>query len=392
MNERLLSLDLRDDASSLPKRERLKDYFVGEIAAGRLRPGQMLPSDRVLGKTLGIARMTVSQAMSSLESDGFIRRVPGKGTFVEDSARRKLQRGIDLFALIVLETHRGFYPSLLHGFEAAAGDIHHQAIVCATDDNVERQAHVILQLIDKKVGGVALNPTQTKPTPAHQVRLLQEQGIPVVFCHRRVEGVEAPLLALPYRSVGKMACEILAEHGHRRMMFFSSLPVLGQQFEDGFREAAQAIGGVTVQFEYCFDDATLLVSEEACWRALQEAFAKPDPPTAIFTTFDSIAELIYLLLLRMGLRVPDDVSLLGFGGALRDGAFARRLTSIVIDEVATGQKAVAILHEMRSGERAIDDHEEFILEPSLYGGETLAVAMPRPAKPNSQKGGSELLN
>lgn len=387
MNERLLSLDLRDETSVQPKRERLKDYFVGEIAAGRLRPGQMLPSDRVLEKTLGIARMTVSQAMSSLESDGIIRRVPGKGTFVEDDARRKLQRGVDIFALVVLETHRGFYPALLHGFEAAAGEVHHQTMVCATDDNVERQAHVILQLLDKKVGGVALNPTQMKPTPAHQVRLLQERGIPVVFCHRRVEGVAAPLLAIPYRDVGFMAGKVLAEHGHQRVMFFSSLPVLGQQYEEGFRAASQASGNIAVQTEYCFDAATMSINEDACRAALQQAFAKPNPPTAIFATFDSIAETIYLLLLQMGLRVPEDVSLLGFGGALREGAFARRLTSIVIDEVETGRKAVSLLHEIRSGIRPIDDTEEFKLELSVFRGETLSSVTTRVADKAIEKGG-----
>jgi GntR family transcriptional regulator, arabinose operon transcriptional repressor len=131
MKERLLDLDLRQESSAEPKRERLKNHFVNEIVAGRLRPGQMLPSDRCLEKILGIARMTVSQAMASLEIDGLIRRVPGKGTFVEDDVQRKLPRGLDIFALVVLETHRGFYPSLLHGFEAAAGEIHHQTIILA---------------------------------------------------------------------------------------------------------------------------------------------------------------------------------------------------------------------------------------------------------------------
>ena len=85
--------------------------------------------------------------------------------------------------------------------------------------------------------------------------------------------------------------------------------------------------------------------------ALQRVFARPDPPTAIVASFDSLAETIYLLLPRLGLRVPEDVSLVGEGGAWREGAITRRLTSAVIDEVATGHKAVALLHEMRSGKR-----------------------------------------
>ena len=102
-------------------------------------------------------------------------------------------------------------------------------------------------------------------------------------------------------------------------------------------------------------------------------FSKPNPPTAIFTTFDSLAEMVYLMLPRLGLRVPEDVSLLGFGGASRDGAFLRRLTSVVVDEVATGRLAVSLLHEMRSGNRPIDDSTEIVLDLALSEGETLAA-------------------
>ena len=92
------------------------------MATGRLKPGQKLPSEHHLVRTLGMARTTIRQAMASLENDGLIRRVQGKGTFVEADARRKLHHGQDIFALVVPETLGGFYPSLLHGFEAAAGD------------------------------------------------------------------------------------------------------------------------------------------------------------------------------------------------------------------------------------------------------------------------------
>jgi GntR family transcriptional regulator, arabinose operon transcriptional repressor len=114
-----------------------------------------------------------------------------------------------------------------------------------------------------------------------------------------------------------------------------------------------------------------VLQEESLFAALQRTFARPDPPTAIFTSFDSVSEMIYLLLPRLGLRVPEDVSLVGEGGAYRQGAIIRRLTSVVIDEVATGRKAVDLLHEMRCGERAIDDNEEFVLDVSLSEGETL---------------------
>ena len=116
---------------------------------------------------------------------------------------------------------------------------------------------------------------------------------------------------------------------------------------------------------------SIVLEEQAVWAALQEVFAKPDRPTAIFASFDSLAEMIYLLLPRLGLRVPEDVSLIGFGGNRRNGALERRLTSVVIDEIATGRQAATWLHEMRQGDRPIDDTTEWVMELGISEGETL---------------------
>jgi GntR family transcriptional regulator of arabinose operon len=370
MKDHPILLDLHND-SDQPKHERLKNHFIAEMLAGRLKPGQAIPTEQHLVESLGVARTTVRQAMAALENDGLIRRTRGKGTFVEADVRRKLQRGQDIFALVVPETLAGFYPSLLHGFESAASGLRHQTIVCKTDNDVTRQGDIVLQLLDKEVGGVALVPTSQSPTPAYQVRQLQKHGIPVVFCHRRVEGIAAPLLAIPFYDVGRFGGKVLAERGHRRVVYFTThRSSATDAFLAGLRGELAASGrGVEVESVYRGD--TINLQEEAVWKGLQELFAKPNRPTAIFASFDSIAEMIYLLLPRLGLRVPDDVSLLGFGGAWREGALVRRLTSVVIDEIDTGQKAVALLNEMRRGERPLDDNEEIVMELGLSDGETL---------------------
>lgn len=368
-----LKLDLRDNSPGRPKHERLRDYLIEEMAAGRLKPEQALPSENQLAKTLGAARMTIRQALASLESDGLIRRVQGKGTFVEQDVRRRLKRGQDIFALIVPETREGYYPSLLHGFETAAAALHHQTIVCSTEDNIERQADVILQLLDKNVGGIAINPTSPPFTPPYQIRQIQERRTPVVFCHRRVEGVAAPLLAMPFREIGYLAGQAFVRHKHRRAALFTTrLSPMAKAYEEGMAEALRA-GAVDASLDIAYvEQRPTDLREETCRAWLRRLFAAPDPPTAILATFDSLAEAIYLSLSHLGLRCPEDVSLLGFGGTRRDGAFLRRLRSVVVDEAATGRRAVSLLHEMRCGERPIDDRTEITMELHLSDGETLA--------------------
>jgi GntR family transcriptional regulator, arabinose operon transcriptional repressor len=373
IDKKLLTPGAGRERSMQPKHERLRAQLIQQMTTGRLKPGQKLPSEHFLVRKLGIARTTIRQAMASLERDGLIRRVQGKGTFVEDDARRKLHHGQDIFALVVPETLGGFYPSLLHGFEAAAGDVQHQTIICNTDNDVGRQADIVLQLLDKEVGGVAIVPTSQPTTPAHQVRQLQKRGIPVVFCHRRVEGIAAPLLAIPFHEAGRIAGLALAQQGHQHVAYVSTHQSPATSASVDGLQAGLREGGVDVPAELVCTGDTIAPKEESVLATLQALFGRAEPPTAIFASFDSLAELIYLLLPRLGLRVPDDVSLIGFGGAWREGALARRLTSVVLDEIETGRQAVALLHEIRRGDRAIDDNEEVVLQLTLSEGETLTA-------------------
>src|SRR5262249_389634 len=104
---------------------------------------------------------------------------------------------------------------------------------------------------------------------------------------------------------------------------------------------------------------------------LQAVCRGPDRPTAIFASFDSDAEELYLLLGRLGLRVPEDMSLIGFGGSQRDGAVVERLTSVTVDEAQMGRQAADLLDQMRRGELPLE-HEETVLIPlGLSQGESL---------------------
>ena len=177
-------------SESTPKHEQLRAYLLAELQAGRLKPGESLPTEIALAEATRISRSTVRQALAGLERNGLIRRVRGRGTFIHEDARARIRGGLDIFALIIPESRSGFYPSLQRGFNEAAAAIQNQVIVSDTDNDPLKQADVILQLIDKSVAGVAIVPTTISPTPSHQLRPLQDRNIPVVFCHRRVEGIQ----------------------------------------------------------------------------------------------------------------------------------------------------------------------------------------------------------
>ncbi len=228
------------------------------------------------------------------------------------------------------------------------------------------------------VGGVAIVPTSDPPTPIYQIRQLQQRGTPVVFCHRRVEGTSGPLVAIPFFEAGQMAGKAFLENGHRRAaIFLSRKGAAAKGFENGLRTAMRAGGGeLLAESVFVVPEGGLRHEEhdKAVRQYLQELFDQPKPPTAIMTSYDPLAELIYLELGQLGLQVGRDVSLIGFGSTWREGGLLRRLTSVSVDESQTGRRAAELLCEMRFGDRPLDDDTEIMMPLTITDGRTLGPA------------------
>jgi GntR family transcriptional regulator, arabinose operon transcriptional repressor len=380
MNHLILDAVLEE---GVPKYEQLYDRLMAEVASGRLRPGDMLPAESEIAEQLNVARSTVRQALAQMERNGLLRRVRGKGTFIREDATGQLPRsGLDVLALVMPE-QSGFYPLLMSGFEeAAAATSRTQIIVVGTRNDAYRQGDAILQLIDKQVAGVAIVPVMSQPsTPAYQVRQLQKNNIPVVLCHRGVEGVRAPVLALGGRDIGRLAGEAMIRRGHRRIAFVSALrSPMAESYEAGLRAALEAVGGSLPSDHAVYIGADGYLNHEEYERLMDAALggltSRPASgrPTAIFTGFDAVAELIYLQLMRRGFSVPGDISLVSFGGATRLGPMQHRLAAVTVDEAMVGRLAADLLVEMRTGRRPIESDERIELEFGFHAGRTLGQA------------------
>jgi len=362
-----------------PKYEQLYTRLMSEVAKGRLRPGDALPPEPVLAEQLNLARSTVRQALAQMERNGIVRRVRGKGTFIHEDAASRLRGGLDAFALIVPE-QGGYYPLLMAGFEEAASSARNQVIVVSSRNETHRQGDAILQLIDKQVAGVAMVPVMSRqsPTPAYQVRQLQKNNVPVVLCHRGVEGVRAPVLALSGHDIGRLAGENMIRLGHRRIAFVSALRSgMAEAYEAGLRSALQAVGSSLPKDHVVYLGTDVMPDHDSHEREMDAALGalvsrEPgERPTAIFTGFDAVAELIYLLLMRRGVSVPDDMSLVSFGGATRLGPMQHRISAVTVDEAMVGRRAADLLSDMRSGRRPIDLDERFEIALGFHEGQTL---------------------
>lgn len=355
----------------------LADQLRKALDRGVLERGDRMPTIRQLTEETGLAYNAVNRAFAILQNEGLLVSRKRAGTFVAegpaaDEASRKQEdreSKVRVFALVGPELSTGFYPTLQKGLGAAAGKAGYQIIASDTGGDVGIQADTIMQLMDKSISGVALVPTTLGAPPVHQIRLLQKQGIPVVLLHRGIEGVSAPQIAIPAERVGEQAAQQLIDHGHTQVAYCTSQRVgsaIG--YEKGFRRTLEGASLDLPESRIFSGDFKLFDKETyaACEAELANWFgrlmASDDRPTAVFTSFESLGEILYLVAMQLGLRIPDDLSIITVGGADRTGAVVRRLASITLDENKVGSLAADLLNQMNAGSRAIDDAEVFAVE------------------------------
>ena len=379
MDIKSLDLECGGGTASRPKYQRVRDHLYAEILSGRLAPGLCLPTEAKLAESLGLSRQTVRQAFSALEDDGIIVRRRGLGTFVTTEQQRHSRRQLNVFAFVAPELQTGVSPAFLHGFQQACATCQHQTMVGNSGNDIGRQADLLVQLTVQSVGGIAIVPTTMPETPLHHIKLLQQSQIPVVMCHRRVQGIMAPSVVYSGREIGRMAGEHLRDHGHRQIaMLHMRRYSMVDDYERGLRDAFENVGlnsagVISVGYETDLPSPNPQ-AVEALQNAIAMLLAKSDRPTAIYCGNGDDAETVYLQATSMGLSIPGDLSLVCFNSKLRGHGLAGRISTVAIDECELGRRGAELLYEMRSGKRAIDNDEQFQFQTSILPGETVGPA------------------
>ncbi|HBG28235.1 MAG: hypothetical protein A2Y10_12870 [Planctomycetes bacterium GWF2_41_51] len=356
------------------KWQAVKKYVLSEVALGKYTEGDVLPSESYLCKHVGVSRNTIRQAFDELEKEGYVNRVQGKGTFLAKFSAGKSSQKTQMFGLIIPDIVRSLYPSLVQGFDHEQSIRSYQTVICQSDNDVNKQGNIILQLLNRAVDGLAIVPPTTLSTPIFQIEQLLNAGIPVVACHRSIAGVDVPTLTWDREGVGKLAGKILIEEGHSRIAYFGvSRYSVTESHVKGLKtvlnDAGISLQNSMVIYEPASDTEEL---ENQKISKFIDLLGAKDRPTAVFCNDDTEAERVYWIANKIGMKVPQDLSIIGFGNNLRDTIFRKNLTSVVVDEYSLGKKAALILHETRTGKLPMHNNQSFIMDLNIHSGTTVS--------------------
>jgi LacI family transcriptional regulator len=212
-----------------------------------------------------------------------------------------------LLGLIVSEITNPFFPELIQGFEDAAVEQGYEILIGSTNYDPERMKRCIRRLVERKAEGVAI---MTFGIEEPLLEQLADRRVPLVFVDIGPERPAISLLRVDYHHGIRQAVQHLAALGHRDIAFVAGPLRLhsAQSRLAAFRRAVQECGIVLDEQWIIEGNHTM----EGGIAAAEILLSGTKTPTAVMCSNDMTAIGVLHTAYRAGLRVPDDLSVIGF--------------------------------------------------------------------------------
>jgi DNA-binding LacI/PurR family transcriptional regulator len=340
----------------------IKNTLAAEIA--KLHGNDRLPSRAELCKKLETTRTTLDRAINELVAEGVLYSRGGSGTYVAGA-----NEGISVYAgswgVIVRDVREGIYANLVRGVENVAQSHGISIILCNSDSDFDKQEQYIKRLSHSGVSGFIIAPI-VSPVAQENYRLfnqLTEMKIPFVFCNRNAEGINAPVVATNDFYGGYIATRHLLEKGYRNIAYiayqkFRTSVDRCQGYMSALMEKGIAVNRKIIAIE---DKST---SQPFGYEAMKNILNSGWAVDAVFCFNDKVTQGVYQAIAETGLRVSDDIGVVGFDNSDICEKSTPAVTSIANKILEQGTKAAEVLYKQINKEELSDFHF-YLLHPDI---------------------------
>ena len=329
------------------KYQKIINWVRQEIADGSLRSGDKLPSEKELSERFGLSRQTVRHATGELEAQHIVSRVQGSGTYI--GGVRQLVYEPRYMSVAVLSTFYESYifPPTLKGIERVLSKNGFSMQVSFTDNRVTREREMLLQILEKgNIDGLIVEPAKSAlPNPNMDLyREIQERNIPIIFFNASYPQIDAPCVRIDDQAVAQRATQLLLDAGHRKIgAIFKSDDRQGALRYAGYLDAMMSGGGEVHQRHVVWVDTPMTTNLGAIEDYL---FQRIEGCSAVMCYNDEVAYQVINLALKRGLRVPQELSIVGIDDSYLAGMGKVQLTSFPHPKEMLGRKVAENLMEL----------------------------------------------
>lgn len=341
--------------------------FREDIASGNYKTGTFLPTERELTEIYDVSRGTMRSVLKQLSDEGIIRINPGKGILVigED-----LQQNLRKFMVKATFNYLSKYTEgvgLITGICQAASKHNAEVVFSFEKASPDSCSEIIKKYNSGEIQGVITGDCFDYNDYA---ATFDKLGIPYVSSNLE-HNFNIPAARMDFREVGRKAGRYLVQLGHKKIAVISGplKDFIYKEMLAGFKGALAeeeiAVGNDNIfEVESDLEKARLL-----CLDALKQM---KELPTAVFTSRDIRAGGFYSACRELGIKIPDDISVISYDNITWQGTETAGLTTIRENIEEIGEAAVEMLAEW------ITTHER--PRNRIFTGELIIRSSCRPLK------------
>lgn len=324
-----------------------------------------------IARALGISTSTVSRALRdsyeiSPDTKQLVLECAEKLNYrpnpIALSLKERRSRSI---GVVVCEIANNFFSQVINGIESIAYDKGYNVIISQSRESYEREVIDLQYLASRSVDGLLIT-LSTETSDLGHLKGLHEKGLPIVFFDRITEEINTHKVIVDNFRGAYDATEHLIRNGHQRIAALTNSEFLSITHERtaGYKEALIR-NGLEVKdnlIQPCFYGGMIFEEIED---AINKLFSQRVKPDAIFATSDKLTTGCLKTLKRRGIRVPDDVSVVGFSNSDIAELIDPPLTVVRQPAFEMGKAATELLLQLIESKRPVKEFERRILTPQL---------------------------
>ncbi len=333
----------------MKKYEEIAKYLEKLILTEKIKIGEKLPSENEISQQFNVTRMTVRRALLELEKKGLIFKIHGLGTFVSTDDMLTTRK-IGVLARS---------PAIVFGIVKTCTALKIKCFVEDTGDNVTNEIRSLKHLLELKIDGLIMEP-RLFTVEDHIFEKLVEKAFPLVFVDRLLDKYKdvTTVLSDNFQGANLLAKHMEEVHGTKNPLFVT--------FENvGISSVKERYEGICKQFGRQIR-VLELPQIRSDFEPLLKAIKQENTDTIFFCN-DSLAIRGLTYLLRNGLKIPEDIKIVGFDDDATSALTVPELTTVKQDLEQIGSLAVlAMIKLMRDEqmEKIIRTRTELVIRKS----------------------------
>lgn len=315
-----------------------------------------------IARDLGVSQMTVSKALrnhsdiSEQTRERVLKRMRELNYQPDWIARSMVTRRTYLVGLVIPDLMHSFFAEVASGVARKLQPLGYQVVILNTEENPEAERRHVENLIHRKVDGFIIASAQ-RAGEDEMFQLLEKSQTPYVMIDRIVPGLTANYVGVKDDDLGELATSHLIGLGCKRIAHIRGPNVsTGVDRLQGYKNALTR-RKMTLRKEYV---VTGQHGDSTGYDAMLQLLKMSPRPDGVFCYNDPVAAGAIKAALELGLRVPEDIAIIGAGNVHYSDLLRVPLSTVDQSSALIGERAAELLSDRMQSKQPLEIETVFI--------------------------------